>query len=165
MAAIRPKLSGLAAGSILPSWDALEAVIEDCSITRKIAFFCCPKDQTRANYICRQKYEGCAFRVYASLNQRARSKILYRPLLRCPSQQQIGTRSWLQRILPDLVYVSMRTIPQDIIDTVRKHVSHIKLCSAAYLPIVMALFVCYLVFIVPLHAARRVVAAVVGFSK
>ena len=64
----------LAVGTILPSWDALEAVIEDHSITKKIAFFCCPKDQARANYICRQKDECCSFRAYASLNSEGEIK-------------------------------------------------------------------------------------------
>ena len=63
MAAIHLELSDLVVGSILPSWDALGAVIEDYSITKKIAFFC-PRHQTRINYICRQRDEGCPFKVF-----------------------------------------------------------------------------------------------------
>ena len=68
MAAIHPKLEDLAVGSTLCSWEALKAVIEDQSITNKIAFLCRPKDQNWANDVCRQKDEDCPFRVYTSLN-------------------------------------------------------------------------------------------------
>ena len=112
-----PKLDDLAVGSTLPSWEALKAVIEDHSITKKTAFFCRPNDQTRVNYVCRQKDEGCPFRVYASLNSEGDIEIkkfcTEHLCAGAPESTRTtaNTQSWLQRIVPDLLYVSTRAIP------------------------------------------------------
>ena len=159
MAASHPKIDGLADGSILPSWDTLKAVIEDHSITKKSRSSCSPKDQTQANYVCRQKDEGRPPRVYASLNSEGDieiKKLSNKHLCAgAPGSTRTtaNTQSLLQRVVLDLFYVSARTAPQDITDTVRKHprvdasyqpaqecrssllvaASHVKLSSAAYL--------------------------------
>ena len=110
MAAIYPKLEDVAVGSTLRSWEALKAAIEDHSITKKIAFLCRPKDQTRANYVCRQKDEGCPFRVYASLNLEGDIEIkkLCTEHLCAGAPESTrttaNTQSWLQRIVPELLY-------------------------------------------------------------
>ena len=109
MATIHPKLEDLAVGSTLCSCEALKIVIEDHSITKKIAFLCRSKDQTRANYVCHQNDKGCPFRVYTSLNSAGDIEIkkLCTELLCAGAPESTrtiaNTQSWLQRIVPDLL--------------------------------------------------------------
>jgi hypothetical protein len=126
-------------GTCFNSWEDLRDAVEDWAIRDQFEFQTLKKDKSRASYACCHKHSGCQWQLMASYNDDR--KIEIKKLDRDHSCAGLAVRngntanqqSWLRRVVPNNLFVTRATTPQEIIDSIRMHHAQTPSYKAAWL--------------------------------
>jgi len=114
-------------GQYFVSFNKLKEAIETWSIDDHFTFSVVKKDVKRVEYRCQARSMGCPWRVFVSKGMDRellvkRISTIHTCIAAPVSAQEVAnTQNWLQRIVPQHLFVSKATKPTEIVENIHKY--------------------------------------------